>query len=134
MKLKQAPQSSFSLVAAGTSLSGDLVFNEKLIIAGKVNGSITCTGDDSSELEIMDGGQLIGEINAPNIKIDGRVEATINASQLVTIGRSAHVSGVIKFNQLSVSPGAIVSGELITQRTAGSDNIKSFGDLTEGRK
>ena len=40
------PALATSLVSEGTSLSGDLKFEKELVVAGSVNGSITCSGDD----------------------------------------------------------------------------------------
>ncbi|MBO78531.1 MAG: hypothetical protein CMQ22_03065 [Gammaproteobacteria bacterium] len=113
MQSKMKPTISTSLVAHGTSLSGDLVFNKELVIAGSVNGSISCNGDDSSVVKILDGGQLIGEINAPIVEISGHVEATVIGTVSVSIGPTAKVTGVLRFNQLQVSPGALITGELV---------------------
>jgi cytoskeletal protein CcmA (bactofilin family) len=113
MQSKMKPTISTSLVAHGTSLSGDLVFNKELVIAGSVNGSISCNGDDSSVVKILDGGQLIGEINAPIVEISGHVEATVIGTVSVSIGPTAKVTGVLRFNQLQISPGALITGELV---------------------
>ena len=113
MQSKMKPTVSTSLVAHGTSLSGDLVFNKELVIAGSVNGSINCNGDDNSVVKILEGGQLIGEINAPVVEIFGHVEATVIGSVSVSVGPTAKVTGVLRFKQLQVSPGALITGELV---------------------
>ena len=76
-----------------------------------MNGSITCSGDDRGVVKILDGGALIGEINAPMIEIFGKVEATITGTN--TIGPSANVTGTVRYHKLEVSPGAIINGELV---------------------
>jgi cytoskeletal protein CcmA (bactofilin family) len=78
-----------------------------------VNGSISCNGNDSSVVKILDGGQLIGEINAPIVEISGHVEATVIGTVSVSIGSTAKVTGVLRFNKLQVSPGALITGELV---------------------
>ncbi|MBK88568.1 MAG: hypothetical protein CMQ44_06905 [Gammaproteobacteria bacterium] len=113
MQSKMKPTISTSLVAHGTSLSGDLVFNKELVIAGSVNGSISCNGDDKCIVKILDGGELVGEINAPIVEIFGHVEATVIGTVSVSIGPTAKVTGVLRFNQLQVSPGALITGELV---------------------
>jgi cytoskeletal protein CcmA (bactofilin family) len=102
------------LVAAGTFLSGDITFCNELVIAGTVNGSVTNSGEDNGVVKILEGGQFTGEIVAPQIEILGQVEANITGTVSVSIGPSANVSGVIRFMKLAVSPGATISGELIT--------------------
>lgn len=114
MTSKKNRDAATSLVAAGTFLSGDITFCNELVIAGTVNGSVTNSGEDSGVVKILEGGQFTGEIMAPHIEILGQVEANITGTVSVSIGPSANVSGVIRFMKLAVSPGATISGELIT--------------------
>lgn len=114
MNSKQSQNAATSLVAAGTVLSGDIVFCKELVIAGTVNGSVMCNGEDSSIVKILEGGTFTGEINAPRVEIAGRVDANVTGTNSVSIGSSAEVSGVIRFYKLAVSPGAIITGELVT--------------------
>lgn len=114
MTSKNSRNAATSLVAAGTFLSGDITFCNELVIAGTVNGSVTNSGEDSGVVKILEGGQFTGEIMAPQIEILGQVEANITGTVSVSIGPSANVSGVIRFMKLAVSPGATISGELIT--------------------
>ena len=114
MTSKNSRNAATSLDAAGTYLSGDITFCNELVIAGTVNGSVTNSGEDSGVVKILEGGQFTGEIMAPHIEILGQVEANITGTVSVSIGPSANVSGVIRFMKLAVSPGATISGELIT--------------------
>ena len=114
MSQKQNQIAATSLVAAGTVLSGDITFCKELVIAGTVNGSVMCSGEDSSVVKILEGGSFTGEINAPRVEIAGKVDANVTGTNSVTIGSSAEVSGVIRFYKLAVSPGAVITGELVT--------------------
>ena len=114
MNTKQSQNAATSLVAAGTVLSGDITFCKELVIAGTVNGSVMCNDQDSSVVKILEGGTFTGEINAPRVEIAGRVDANVTGTDSVSIGASAEVSGVIRFYKLAVSPGAVITGELVT--------------------
>jgi cytoskeletal protein CcmA (bactofilin family) len=114
MTSKQNQNAATSLVAAGTVLSGDITFCKELVIAGTVNGSVMCSGEDSSVVKILEGGSFTGEINAPRVEIAGKVDANVTGTNSVSIGSSAEVSGVIRFYKLAVSPGAVITGELVT--------------------
>ena len=114
MNSKQGHNAATSLVAAGTVLSGDITFCQELVIAGTVNGSVFCDGEDTSVVKILEGGTFTGEINAPRVEIAGKVDANITGTSSVSIDSSADVSGVIRFYKLAVSPGAVVTGELVT--------------------
>jgi cytoskeletal protein CcmA (bactofilin family) len=114
MTSKQNQNAATSLVAAGTVLSGDITFCKELVIAGTVNGSVMCSGEDSSVVKILEGGSFTGEIKAPRVEIEGKVDANVTGTNSVSIGSSAEVSGVIRFYKLAVSPGAVITGELVT--------------------
>ena len=114
MNSKQGKNAATSLVAAGTVLSGDITFRQELVIAGPVNGSVFCNGEDTSVVKILEGGSFTGEINAPRVEIAGRVDANVTGTNSVSIDSSAEVSGVIRFYKLAVSPGAVITGELVT--------------------
>ena len=82
-------------------------------MAGTVNGSVNCSGDERGVVKILDGGSLIGEINSPTIEIFGKVEASITSSQSIIFGPNAHFTGTVQYRSLSVSAGAIINGALI---------------------
>ena len=69
---------------------------------------------DNSVVKILEGGSFTGEINAPRVEIAGRVDANVTGTTSVSIDSSAEVSGVIRFFKLAVSPGAVITGELVT--------------------
>ena len=123
MNSKKSRDAATSLVAAGTFLSGDITFCNELVIAGTVNGSVTSTGDNDSIVKILEGGKFTGEILAPKIEISGQVEANITGTASVSIGPTANVIGVIRFLKLAVSPGATISGELITMDEPTDDDV-----------
>jgi len=127
------PALATSLVSEGTSLSGDLKFEKELVVAGSVNGSITCSGDDRGVVKILDGGALIGEINAPMIEIFGKVEATITGTNNIVIGPSANVTGTVRYHKLEVSPGAIINGELVPINEL-KDQHPQSQEIDDGKK
>ena len=58
-----------------------------------------------------------------SIATQAEVEANITGTASVSIGPTANVSGVIRFLKLAVSPGATISGELITMDETVDDNV-----------
>ena len=132
MQSKMKPTASTSLIAKGTSLSGDLLFGKELVIAGSLNGTVNCNGDDDSVVKILEGGQLIGEINAPIVEIFGHVEATIIGTVSVSIGPTATVTGVMRFKNLQVSPGALITGELVPLNNDAQEHIHELKQFQNG--
>ena len=107
------PSLAASLVAEGTSLSGDFNFLEEFLVAGSVNGSVIYSGDKAGVVKILDGGILIGEIHSPTIEIFGKVEASITSSKNIMFGPNAHFKGTVHYRNLEVCAGAIINGALV---------------------
>ena len=117
MRSKMKPTLSTSLVAHGTSLSGDLVFNKELVIAGSVNGTIKFKGEGSGLVRVLSSGIVVGEIQSKSLEILGKVEAEVTCTKLVSIKATANVTGTLKYMQLEVQSDAVPNVELIPMPT-----------------
>ncbi len=105
---------AITLIADGTEFKGDITFDRELVIAGSVVGSVSCAEDAQGTLRILESGSFSGEVNVPLLEVYGHLDATTTCSGQITIGEKAHVSGLIRFGRMAVSPGAVITGELIS--------------------
>ena len=90
-----------------TILKGDLQLNGKLLIQGKVEGSLMISG----ELELGSGGQVDGDIYAESAKISGKITGNIHVSRTLKITGSATISGDVYTQTLVIENGAIMNGK-----------------------
>ncbi len=102
-----------SLVGHSTKISGDLVFSGGLLIDGKVIGKITAVDDDNAAITISENGYVQGEIQVPNVVINGTVEGNVYASNNVELAKKARVFGNVYYNLFEMEMGAEVNGNLI---------------------
>ncbi|MCU7799055.1 MAG: polymer-forming cytoskeletal protein [gamma proteobacterium symbiont of Lucinoma myriamae] len=102
-----------SLVGHNTKITGDLDFSGVLLVDGKVIGNITAIDDDNATITISENGYVQGEIQIPNIVINGTVEGNVYASNNVELAKKARVFGNVYYNLFEMAMGAAVNGNLV---------------------
>ena len=102
-----------SLVGKNTKIMGDLDFTGGLLVDGKVIGNITASEDDNATITISENGFVKGEIQIPNIVINGVIEGNVYASNNVELAKNARVFGNVYYNLFEMAMGAEVNGNLV---------------------
>lgn len=102
-----------SLVGNSTKIKGDVDFIGGLLVDGKVIGNITATEDENATITISENGYVQGEIQIPNIIINGTVEGNVYASNNVELAKKARVFGNVYYNLFEMAMGAEVNGNLV---------------------
>lgn len=102
-----------SLVGHNTKITGNLDFSGGLLVDGKVIGNITALEDDNATITISENGYVQGEIQIPNIIINGTVEGNVYASSNVELAKKARVFGNVYYNLFEMAMGAEVNGNLV---------------------
>jgi len=102
-----------SLVGKNTKIMGDLDFSGGLLVDGKVMGNITAAEDENATITISENGYVQGEIQIPNIIINGTVEGNVYASNHVDLAKKARVFGNVYYKLFEMAMGAEVNGNLV---------------------
>lgn len=110
----QAPKSNnkvsgsnhtFSIIASDVEIIGNLAAKVDIHIDGSVQGDIACgslvQGSDS---------KIAGKIIAEQARLAGTVDGSIEARDLI-IEASAHISGDIQYETLTIEQGSKVEGK-----------------------
>jgi len=98
--------STFSVLGADTSITGDISASADLHIDGRVEGNITCAAfvqGESSEIQ--------GNVSAESARLSGSIHGSINARELVIL-KSARINGDVHYDALTIEQGAMVEGKL----------------------
>jgi cytoskeletal protein CcmA (bactofilin family) len=111
--LKSGNRAGQTAVDIDSRIDGDIRFVGIAVIDGYVNGTITAGQDDNATLTINENGYVNGSVAAPHLLINGIVEGEVRATERLTLGPMARVSGVIQYNLIEISIGAQIDGELI---------------------
>lgn len=93
-----------SIISADLTVNGNLVSDGEIQIDGTINGDIK-----TDALLIGEDAKVTGEIHARRVRVHGRVVGQITAKS-VTLAATAHVSGDIVHEDLSIDKGAFLEG------------------------
>lgn len=84
-------------------IKGDISGGEDLVIAGRVEGSITL---DGRVLTLAAGSHVVGTISAASVIVSGNVEGSIEAAERLEVRDTAVIEGDLSTPRLAVADGA----------------------------
>ncbi|MGE0361965.1 MAG: polymer-forming cytoskeletal protein [Vicinamibacterales bacterium] len=87
-------------------IKGDISGSEELVIAGRVEGSITLSGQT---LTLAPESQVSGTVVAASVIVAGKLDGRIEAEERVEIRATAVVDGEISTPRLAVVDGAVLT-------------------------
>jgi len=101
-----------SLIASGTQIRGDVQFSGRLHVDGKIEGSIRAD-DAAAVLTLSSHANVIGEIQAPHIVINGSANGDVTADERLELASNARVEGNVFYKVLEMSAGAQINGKMV---------------------
>ena len=114
---------STTLIAEGTTLTGDIAFSGNLEVEGSVIGNIT-SADENAKLRILNSGSVVGDIEVANIVINGNARGDLYASQLIKLAAKAVVQGSVNYKLIEIEKGAEVVGSFVYHQAL--NNVTQF--------
>jgi cytoskeletal protein CcmA (bactofilin family) len=111
---KSTPSQIASLIGAGSTIVGDVIFAAGLRIDGTVRGSVRCAdGGKGGMLVISETGAVEGEVQASHVVVAGRISGPVHASELLELQPKAKIAGDVHYKALEMHHGAVVDGMLV---------------------
>ncbi len=101
-----------TLVGPGSRITGDLSFDGGCHIDGQVAGNVHAT-DESSALSVSEHGTIEGDVNVPQVILNGTVTGDVYASERVELRPTARVIGNVYYNLIEMAIGAEINGKLV---------------------
>ncbi|MFT3827341.1 MAG: polymer-forming cytoskeletal protein [Chitinophagaceae bacterium] len=105
-----------SIIAAGTTLKGDLTSSGDIRIDGTLQGNIQCT----AKVVIGANGVVEGDITGQQADIMGKTTGTIKVKELLQLKGGSNVQGNIYAGKLQIEPSANFNGQCHMSTTADS--------------
>jgi cytoskeletal protein CcmA (bactofilin family) len=103
-----------TLIAAGTTIRGDVHFSGGLHLEGVIEGSISAEGDDAV-LTLSDKGRVNGEVRVSNAVVNGSVNGDIFAAERLELAGNARITGNVHYKVLEMAAGAQINGKMLYQ-------------------
>jgi cytoskeletal protein CcmA (bactofilin family) len=108
-----------TIIAAGTTLKGDIASNGDIRIDGSLQGNIQC----QAKVVIGANGSVDGDISGQQADIMGKVTGTIKVKELLQLKGGSFVSGNLYAGKLQIEPSANFNGQChMTTATNGQVN------------
>jgi cytoskeletal protein CcmA (bactofilin family) len=109
--LEQEEVGGVNIIAAGTTLTGDIISSGDCRVDGILKGNI----NSNSKIFIGKTGIIEGKIQCHSIEIEGEAKADITATELLSLKSSAYLTGNIRVSKISIEPGANFVGNCVMQ-------------------
>lgn len=102
-----------TLVSRDTEVVGDIHFSGTLDIEGLVRGNVIAQPGKDALVRVVDAGSVEGEIRAPAIVINGRVDGDVHAARHLELAPKARVQGDVFYTLVEMAVGSEVNGRLM---------------------
>src|SRR5437867_5892294 len=112
-KSRQPQKRIDSLIGAGTTVQGDVIFSGGLRIDGAVKGRVAAVDGQPGTLVISEQARVDGEIRVSHVVINGTVNGPVTANDYLELQAKARVNGDVVYRTLEMHVGAIVHGKLL---------------------
>lgn len=116
-----------TLVGPQVVIHGDLQFSGGLYIEGRVVGRVIAEDGQKATLTLAEQGSIEGEVHAPVVVINGRLDGDVHAAERVELASKARVCGNVHYQVVEMAAGAVVTGRLLH-----ADSVAA-GDLDGAR-
>jgi cytoskeletal protein CcmA (bactofilin family) len=112
-KKSRPPQKRIdSLIGAGATVHGDVIFTGGLRIDGTVNGKVATVDNQPGTLVISEQARVDGEVRVSHVVINGAANGPVIANDYLELQAKARVHGDVLYRSLEMHVGAIVQGKL----------------------
>ena len=110
---KPAPQKRIdSLIGAGTTVRGDVLFAGGLRIDGTVQGNVATADGQTGTLVVSEQARIEGRVSVSHVVVNGTVNGPIVARDYLELQGKARVDGDVTYRTLEMQVGAVVEGRL----------------------
>ncbi|HNR49432.1 MAG TPA: polymer-forming cytoskeletal protein [Bacteroidia bacterium] len=106
VKSSENPSGSINIIAAGTSIEGEIKSNGDLRIDGNINGSVF----SKAKVVIGATGVVEGDIVCQNADVSGTIKGTSTVTEMLFLKSTAKINGDINTGKLVVEVGASFTG------------------------
>lgn len=96
------------LIGSQTRVNGRITGSESLVVAGRVEGSVTLDG----ALTVEAGAEVTADVSVTQLTVRGAFTGSVVASQGVRLESGSRVVGDIRTPQLTIADGAMYRGNI----------------------
>jgi len=95
-------------IAEGTVMRGEMSCDVSVRVDGEFDGELVTKG----RLVVGPNGVVSGSIRCRQCEVEGKLDGDVVVDELLAMKNGAKIEGDVKYGQLSVEEGAVVTGSL----------------------
>ncbi len=107
-----------TIIGQHTRLKGDIHFSGGLHIDGRVEGNIIAEPGSGAVLTVSEQGSIEGDVQVPNLVLNGAVVGDVHVSERVELASHARVTGNLYYSLIEMAMGAEVNGSMVHRKAA----------------
>lgn len=102
-----------TLIGPQVVIRGDFHFSGGLYVEGRIIGKIIAAEGERAVLTLAENGHVEGEIHAPVVVLNGRVDGDVFASERIELAAKARVQGNVHYKVVEMAAGSVLTGRLL---------------------
>lgn len=106
-----------TLVGVGSTINGDIVANNSLLVNGVVTGNVTT----DSTIRVGTTGIIRGDVKAKSAIIGGVIEGDLDTKENTILGPQSRLLGDLRTSKLKIEEGATFEGRCIMLKDDSKD-------------
>ncbi|TCK19258.1 cytoskeletal protein CcmA (bactofilin family) [Thiogranum longum] len=105
-----------TIIGQHTRLKGNIHFSGGLHIDGRVEGNIIAESGSGAVLTVSEQGAIEGDVQVPNLVLNGAVVGDVHVSGRVELASHARVTGNLYYCLIEMAMGAEVNGNMVHRK------------------
>jgi cytoskeletal protein CcmA (bactofilin family) len=110
---KEAPSGRVdTLISEAARIAGDVEFAGGLHLDGRITGNVKSEAGKNATLWVSEKGQIDGNLDVPNVILNGAVRGDVTARDKLVLGPKASITGNVCYGIVEMAQGSQVSGRM----------------------
>lgn len=122
-KVKAVSAKVDTIVGQQTQIEGDVRFSGGLHVDGRIRGNVIAEGGSASVLTISEHGSIEGDVQVPNVILNGSVQGDVRSDERIELAAKARVTGDVYYSLIEMAMGAEVNGSLVHRADSDSSVV-----------
>lgn len=102
-----------TLIGKAARVYGDVEFQGGMHLDGRIVGGVRSDEAPDSTLLVSESGSIEGEVQVPNVILNGSIRGDIHARERIVLGATARVEGNVYYSIIEMTLGAQIKGKLV---------------------
>lgn len=116
-----------TLIGKGARVRGDVDFLGGMHLDGAIAGNVRSDASPGATLSVSEAGSIEGDVDVPNVLLQGAVKGDIRARERVVLGATARVEGNVYYGIIEMTVGAQIMGKLVRLAPEASPAVPEAG-------